>query len=168
MASNPDREASHDLPVGLEDCAICALHSDVDRLSEVEIWRNPLWLLRHHPDPSPLLGWCLLDARRHIAGPIDFVDEEAREWGNVVQKASRLIQHFTGCDRVYAVAFGEGARHLHLHLIPRFQEDQRSAAWSVADLYRDVEAGRELPVQIENVQEFLVAARLQAQNSFMT
>ena len=168
MASNPDRAASRDLPVCMEGCAICALHSDVDRLSEVEIWRNPLWLLRHHPDPSPLLGWCLLDARRHIAGPIDFVDEEAREWGKVVQKASRLIQHLTGCDRVYAVAFGEGARHLHLHLIPRFQEDQRSAAWSVADLYRDVEAGRELPVQIENVQEFLVAARLQAQNSFMT
>ena len=87
MAANPDRAASDDLPVCLEDCAICELHSDVVRLSEVEIWRNPLWLLRHHPDPSPLLGWCLLDARRHIAGPIDFVDEEAREWGNVVQNA---------------------------------------------------------------------------------
>jgi len=167
MAANPDQAASDHLPVCLEDCAICELHSDVVRLSEVEIWRNPLWLLRHHPGPSPLLGWCLLDARRHIAGPIDFVDEEAREWGNVVQKASRLIQHLTGCDRVYAIAFGEGARHLHLHLIPRFQEDQRSEAWSVADLYRDVEAGREPPVQIENVEEFLVAARLQAQKSFM-
>ena len=167
MAANPDRAASDDLPVCLEDCAICELHSDVVRLSEVEIWRNPLWLLRHHPGPSPLLGWCLLDARRHIAGPIDFVDEEAREWGNVVQKASRLIQHLTGCDRVYAIAFGEGARHLHLHLIPRFQEDQRSEAWSVADLYRDVEAGREPSIQIENVEEFLVAARPQAQKSFV-
>jgi diadenosine tetraphosphate (Ap4A) HIT family hydrolase len=167
MAANPDQAASDHLPVCLEDCAICELHSDVVRLSEVEIWRNPHWLLRHHPDPSPLLGWCLLDARRHIAGPVDFVDEEAREWGNVVQKASRLIQHLTGCDRVYAIAFGEGARHLHLHLIPRFQEDQRSEAWSVADLYRDVEAGREPSIQIENVEEFLVAARPQAQKSFV-
>ena len=167
MAANPDQAASDHLPVCLEDCAICELHSDVVRLSEVEIWRNPLWLLRHHPGPSPLLGWCLLDARRHIAGPIDFVDEEAREWGNVVQKASRLIQHLTGCDRVYAIAFGEGARHLHLHLIPRFEEDQRSEAWSVADLYRDVEAGREPSIQIENVEEFLVAARPQAQKSFV-
>jgi hypothetical protein len=37
----------------------------------------------------------------------------------------------------------------------------------VADLYRDVEAGRQPFVQNENVQEFLVAARLQAQNGFM-
>ena len=73
----------------------------------------------------------------------------------------------SGCDRVYLIAFGEGARHLHLHLIPRFQEDQRSAAWSVADLYRDVEAGKELPIQIETVEKFLVAARLQVQNGFM-
>ena len=69
---------------------------------------------------------------------------------------------------VYLIAFGEGARHLHLHLIPRFQEDQRSAAWSVADLYRDVEAGRQRLVQTENVQEFLVTARLLAQNGFMS
>ena len=83
-----------------------------------------------------------------------------------VQQASKLVQKVSGCDRVYFIAFGEGARHLHLHLIPRFQNDQRSAAWSVADLYRDVEAGRQPLVQAENVQEFLVAARLQAQNSF--
>ncbi|RPF75074.1 MAG: diadenosine tetraphosphate hydrolase, partial [Synechococcus sp. TMED66] len=49
----------------------------------------------------------------------------------------------------------------------RFQEDQRSAAWSVADLYRDVEAGRQRLVQTENIQEFLVASRLLAQNGFM-
>jgi diadenosine tetraphosphate (Ap4A) HIT family hydrolase len=73
----------------------------------------------------------------------------------------------TGCDRVYAIAFGEGARHLHLHLIPRFQADQRSAAWSVADLYRDVETGREQPVPFDSVEKFLAAARLQSQEGFI-
>ena len=150
-----------------EHCAICELHSDVQHLREVEIWRNRHWLLRHHPHPSPLLGWCLLDARRHLAGAIDFLGDEADEWGTVVQQASKLVKTVSGCDRVYLIAFGEGARHLHLHLIPRFQEDQRSAAWSVADLYRDVEAGRQRLVQTENIQEFLVASRLLAQNGFM-
>ncbi len=149
-----------------ERCGICEIHSDVDHLNNLEIWRNRHWLLRHHPHPSPLLGWCLLDARRHLAGAIDFLGDEAAEWGTVVQQASKLVQKVSGCDRVYLIAFGEGARHLHLHLIPRFQADQRSSAWSVADLYRDVAAGRQPLVQTENVQEFLVAARLQAQNGF--
>ena len=149
------------------NCAICELHSNVEHLREVEIWRNRHWLLRHHPHPSPLLGWCLLDARRHLASTIDFLGDEAAEWGAVVQQASKLVQKVSGCDRVYMIAFGEGARHLHLHLIPRFQEDQRSAAWSVADLYRDVETGRELPAQFKSVEEFLAAARLQSQKGFM-
>ena len=167
MAINPHTPPPVDSIDCSEHCAICELHSDVQHLREVEIWRNRHWLLRHHPHPSPLLGWCLLDARRHLAGAIDFLGDEADEWGTVVQQASKLVKTVSGCDRVYLIAFGEGARHLHLHLIPRFQEDQRSAAWSVADLYRDVEAGRQRLVQPENIQEFLVAARLLAQNGFM-
>ena len=168
MAINPHTPPPVDSIDCSEHCAICELHSDVEHLREVEIWRNRHWLLRHHPHPSPLLGWCLLDARRHLAGAIDFLGDEADEWGTVVQQASKLVKTVSGCDRVYLIAFGEGARHLHLHLIPRFQEDQRSAAWSVADLYRDVEAGRQRLVQTENVQEFLVTACLLAQNGFMS
>ena len=167
MAINPHTPPPVDSIDCSEHCAICELHSDVEHLREVEICRNRHWLLRHHPHPSPLLGRCLLDARRHLAGAIDFLGDEADEWGTVVQQASKLVKTVSGCDRVYLIAFGEGARHLHLHLIPRFQEDQRSAAWSVADLYRDVEAGRQRLVQTENVQEFVVAARLLAQNGFM-
>ena len=167
MAINPHTHPPVDSIDCSEHCAICELHSDVEHLREVEICRNRHWLLRHHPHPSPLLGWCLLDARRHLAGAIDFLGDEVDEWGTVVQQASKLVKTVSGCDRVYLIAFGEGARHLHLHLIPRFQEDQRSAAWSVADLYRDVEAGRQRLVQTENVQEFLVAARLLAKNGFM-
>ncbi len=169
MASQSSQAAAADhWPVCLEQCAICSLHADPDRLSQVEIWRNSLWLLRHHPDPSPLLGWCLLDARRHLAGPIDFENKEAHEWGKVVQQASKLIQQITRCDRVYAIAFGEGARHLHLHLIPRFQSDPRTAAWSVANLYRDVEEGRDRPVEQHRVQDFLIFARRAAQTYFET
>jgi diadenosine tetraphosphate (Ap4A) HIT family hydrolase len=49
-----------------------------------------------------------------------------------------LVRTLTGCDRIYAIAFGEGARHLHLHLIPRFGNDPATSAWSIADHYRAV------------------------------
>ena len=123
-------------------CGVCELHGTVGAsLSRYEIARTPLWVLRHHPDPSPLVGWLFLDTLRHVGGPADFTPDEAASWGQAVQQASQLVRHLTGCDRVYAIAFGEGARHLHLHLIPRFGDDPATAAWLIADHYRSVERG---------------------------
>ena len=122
-------------------CGICRLHDDASALAPAVIWEDSHWLLRHHPLPAPLVGWCLLDAKRHLGGPIDFTDLEAGAWGRVVQRASSLEKQVSGCDRVYAIAFGEGARHLHLHLIPRHLDDPSSKAWAVADLYRAMDSG---------------------------
>jgi diadenosine tetraphosphate (Ap4A) HIT family hydrolase len=125
----------------------------------MEIARGALWLLRHHPEPAPLAGWLLLDARRHVGGPLDFTDAEAQAWGPAVRHASQLVQRLTGCDRVYLIGFGEGAPHLHLHLIPRFATAPSSAAWSVADLYRAVAAGERPPADPDRVRELVRAAR---------
>lgn len=140
-------------------CPICRLHGDPAAMSAWEIARSDLWLLRHHPDPAPLAGWLLLDARRHCAGALAFSDREASGWGGAVREASLLVQRLTGCERVYAIAFGEGAPHLHLHLIPRFAADPASAAWSVADLYRAVQAGERAPAEPARVQELVERAR---------
>ena len=143
-------------------CAICALHADPVELAANEVWRSDLWLLRHHPYPSPLAGWCLLDSLRHCSGPIHFDPAEARDWGVVVQRASLLVKKATGCDRVYAIAFGEGALHLHLHLIPRYENDPRTTAWKVADFYRDIDSGSIDPVSVVRVNDWLSRARSMA------
>jgi diadenosine tetraphosphate (Ap4A) HIT family hydrolase len=140
-------------------CAICLFHGDPAMASALEIGRSDLWLLRHHPLPAPLAGWLLLDARRHLSGPLAFSDQEAASWGLAVRTASQLVQRLTGCDRVYAIAFGEGAPHLHLHLIPRFAADPASTAWSVADLYRAVERGDRPPADSAGVAALVAEAR---------
>ena len=132
-----------------------------------EIGRGELWLLRHHPDPAPLAGWLLLDARRHLGGPLAFSDQEAEAWGSAVRHASQLVQQLTACERVYAIAFGEGAPHLHLHLIPRFAADPTSAAWSVADLYRAVVAGERPPADPERLRELVAQARLLVESALL-
>lgn len=126
----------------MNHCGVCHHHTDPEQRRLYEIGRDDLWLLRHHPDPAPLPGWLLLDAVRHLGGPLEFTAQEAADWGQAVQHASRLLQQLTGCERVYAIAFGEGARHLHLHLIPRFGADPSTEAWRVADRYRAVAEGR--------------------------
>ena len=143
----------------LNTCGVCKQHSDPQARQRYAISHGPLWILRHHPDPAPLPGWLLLDARRHLGGPVDFTDEEARGWGPAVQQASQLVQQLTGCDRVYAIAFGEGARHLHLHLIPRFGSEPATEAWKVADLYRAMAGGTRPPAAPQAVQEFVERAR---------
>ena len=140
-------------------CAICQLHGDAAMASAYELARTELWLLRHHPHPTPLAGWLLLDARRHLGGPLAFTDAEAASWGLAVRRSSQLVQALTGCERVYAIAFGEGARHLHLHLIPRFAADPTSPAWAVADLYRAVERGERPAADPAAVAELVARGR---------
>ena len=140
-------------------CAICLLHEDAASVIAYEIARSDLWLLRHHPNPAPLPGWLLLDARRHLAGPLEFSDKEALSWGHAVRYASQLVQRLTGCDRVYAIAFGEGAPHLHLHLIPRQVSDQHTAAWSVADQYRLVAENKRPAADPGRVGELVARGR---------
>ena len=142
-----------------KSCGVCLQHNDAASQERFEISRNGLWVLRHHPNPAPRVGWLLLDASRHVSGPGDFNSREASQWGLAVQQASRLIRTLTGCDRVYAIAFGEGARHLHLHLIPRFGHDPQTEAWSVADLYRQVARNQQPPANPEAIQTFVTKGR---------
>ena len=148
-------------PVVSAPCGICGIHGEASTRGLYEIGRGSLWVLRHHPDPAPLAGWLLLDSCRHLGGPADFTVQEALAWGPAVQWASALVRELTGCDRVYAIAFGEGAPHLHLHLIPRFASDHATAAWSVADHYRAVAAGERAAAPPEQVAELVARARNQ-------
>ena len=140
-------------------CPICRIHDDFAARGAYEICRGSHWLLRHHPDPAPLVGWLLLDSLRHVAGPADFNDQEAASWGLAVRYSSALLKEQTGCDRVYVIAFGEGAPHLHLHLSPRFAGDARTSAWSVADHYRAVASGERAAASSAQVAELVARAR---------
>jgi diadenosine tetraphosphate (Ap4A) HIT family hydrolase len=90
---------------------------------------------------------------------VDFTDSEAAAWGTAVRHGCQLVQRLTGCERVYAIAFGEGAPHLHVHLIPRHAADPASAAWAVADLYRAMVAGERPPADPARVREVVQQAR---------
>lgn len=143
----------------MKPCGVCHQHSYPEQRRLYEIGREELWLLRHHPHPAPLAGWLLLDARRHLGGPLDFLPHEASRWGPVVQQASRLVQQLSGCERVYLIAFGEGARHLHLHLIPRSANEPRTEAWMVADLYQAVAQGRAKAADPQDVAALVTRGR---------
>ena len=46
---------------------------------------------------------------------MDFTEAEAADWGGAVRDASGLVKQITGCERVYAIAFG-AVSYTHLTL----------------------------------------------------
>jgi len=140
-------------------CDVCRIHADA-ALASLECHRGARWIVRHHALPAPVAGWAFLCAVRHVQGPADLDDAEAAGFGVALRAASRAVRSATGCDRVYAIAFGQGAPHLHVHLVPRFDSDPETAAWKVADWYRAVERGERAPADPARVRE--TVARLRA------
>ena len=153
-------------------CDVCLIHGELAssgvtqpaRASaagpgDLAIGRFGPWLLRHHPLPAPLVGWLILDSLRHVGGPADFNALESAALGPMLQRCSALVRELSGCQRVYAVAFGEGARHFHLHLIPRHGSDPATESWRVADLYRAVSAGERPEADADSVLQLVRRAR---------
>ncbi len=103
----------------------------------------------------------LLCSTRHVQGAADLNDAEAAEFGPMLKRVSMAVRACTGCDRVYAIAFGQGAPHLHVHLIPRFDEEPGTRAWSIADWYRAVEQGARHEADPVKVREVVRALRLE-------
>lgn len=120
------------------------MHDDV-QASHLTAWESELWILRHHAHPAPLAGWFLLDTRRHAGSAADLEATEEAQFAPVLAAAMRAIREVTGVPRVYVVMFGEGAQHLHAHLIARDPSVEATKSWNVADLYRMVERGEVPP-----------------------
>ncbi|MDA1007756.1 MAG: diadenosine tetraphosphate hydrolase [Planctomycetota bacterium] len=118
-------------------CGVCEARED--RSADARIaWSDDRWILRHHEHPAPLAGWFKLESVAHIAEVADLDAVASAHFGVVASASSRAVRLVTGADRVYSIAFGEGARHIHMHLIPRMRSRNDTAAWNVADWYRRV------------------------------
>lgn len=146
-------------------CDICRIQAtdgtDPARpFADMECWRDATWVVRHHLAPAPLVGWTFLGTVRHVQGPADLSDAESEALGPMLRRVSRAVRALTGCDRVYAIAFGQGAPHLHMHLVPRFDAEPGTAAWSVADWYRAVERGERPAADPDAVADFVRRMRV--------
>lgn len=139
-------------------CGVCALHAR-DGGPPLLAWADGTWLLRHHAHPAPLVGWFLLDSARCVRNAADFTDAEAASFGGALRRVTRAVREACGVPRTYTIMFGEGAPHLHAHIIPRDPADPASCAWSVADLYRDAERGLRAPASPAAVDAVVARVR---------
>ncbi len=131
-------------------CGVCEIHRN-SGFADLVAWESERWILRHHASPAPMAGWFLLDTKRHVPSAADFHADEEGEFAVVLGAAMRAIRSAVDVPRVYVIMYGEGAQHLHAHLIPRDPSQVGTAAWEVADWYRAVETGKRTPAQASDI-----------------
>lgn len=72
--------------------------------------------------PSPLRGWLVLTAERHVRAWYDLPEAEATALGPLAARVMRAQRSALGAEHVYAFAIGDVLHHFHLHLVPRFHD----------------------------------------------
>ena len=99
------------------ECVICRGSAGDPELQRIQVWEDSLWRLTLSLD-AEVLAFSYLEPKRHIPYVTDVDGEEARTFGEVLARVSRILQEETGAELVYVYIFGGGVPHLHVHLAP--------------------------------------------------
>ncbi len=72
--------------------------------------------------PTPVAGWVVATATRHVRCLADLDDAEAIALARLSVRVQRAQRETLGAETSYAVSLGEQVRHFHLHLVPRYAD----------------------------------------------
>ena len=119
----------------IDHCPFCALQSD-----QVLLENNlviGLW------DKFPLSpGHALLIPKRHVVDWFEATTEEQQELTSALSEAKQAIEVLTRAN-IYHIgmnlgqAAGQTIFHLHIHLIPRYENDQSDPRGGIRKLFPD-------------------------------
>jgi diadenosine tetraphosphate (Ap4A) HIT family hydrolase len=104
------------------ECVLCRGTAGDLELQRVQVWEDALWRLTVSLD-AEILAFSYLEPKRHIPHLTELDGEEARTFGEVLARVSRVLQEETGAELVYVYIFGGGVPHLHVHLAPHHAND---------------------------------------------
>jgi diadenosine tetraphosphate (Ap4A) HIT family hydrolase len=106
------------------------------------LYEDDLWVVRHMPPPYAVVGWLILQTRRHCPEPAQFTNAEAASFGPMLRRCEAALREVTGAARIYTAALGEKVRHVHVHMVPRCDPPFEGAlGWDVFGLERRAAAG---------------------------
>jgi diadenosine tetraphosphate (Ap4A) HIT family hydrolase len=104
----------------MNQCQICNKH----KIKENIIYETQSWIITHGPLESQILGYLYLAPKRHIENWCEFTEEELTELGPLIKKIEKVLKEELNLERLYAVTISEVLRHIHVHLIPREEENE--------------------------------------------
>jgi len=113
-------------------CSLCDLVIGLDQKDEL-LSLNDHWHFNIFQGVSNRPRW-VIQAKRHVEHFEDLSSAERSAMGDAIALATSAIQSDPSVAKVYVQSFNETAPgHLHIHLVPRFENDQEIGE-SLSDL----------------------------------
>lgn len=114
-----------------DDCIFCKLANGVFPTNSIYEDENFNVIL----DLSPAnRGHALILPKQHFDNIFEIDDETASKIMPLAKKIATAVKKVTGCDGVNVqqnngTAAGQSVFHLHVHIIPRFDDDKFKLVW---------------------------------------
>ena len=105
-----------------ENCPVCQQESSPKELVTI-IETNASWI-EAHPKVA-LRGTCYVLSKTHAVELYDLSDEDAFAFLQDVMMTARALKTVTGAAKINYEIHGNTVPHLHLHLFPRYLENDR-------------------------------------------
>ncbi len=125
----------------MDDCIFCKIANGV--IPSATIFENDD--VRVIMDINPAAkGHAILLVKKHVANIFELDPDTAGRIFSVVPRVAAAIKKVTGCDGLNILqnngtAAGQTVFHLHIHFIPRFENDKILMGWKPGS-YADGEA----------------------------
>ncbi len=97
-------------------CQICKRQEEESQ--QDIILTTDSFVVRHSRETN-ILGYLVIEARRHILDLTEATEDEAANYGTLLKQVMALIRKLTAAERIYTFSLGEAVPHFHVHVIPR-------------------------------------------------
>ena len=101
-----------------ENCLICRRQLSQMEQSPDVIYQDLNWSVRHSQETN-ILGYLLLESRRHFLDLSQASLSELESYGPLLSAMTGAIRSVIICERVYTFTLAEMVPHFHVHVIPR-------------------------------------------------
>jgi len=110
--------------MSVDECELCLLARDLRSQNELVTVHPGVSLNRFQgPGDRPRL---VLQVERHVTAFAELTADEAQSVGRAIRDVAALVEAQPGVARCYVSSFNETPPgHLHVHLIPRFEDDSQ-------------------------------------------
>jgi len=121
-ANQPEQGASSRQGVNVQDCVICQRQKKTD---PAVVYETDRWFVRHSGETN-ILGYLLLESKRHFLDLSEATADECAEFGYVLQAVVAAVRAEVKPERVYTLTLAEAVPHFHVHIIPRTESVPRA------------------------------------------
>jgi diadenosine tetraphosphate (Ap4A) HIT family hydrolase len=99
-------------------CVICSRQSLGGSAEGEVVYMDESWVVRHSSETN-LLGYLLVESRRHILDLSQADACQASTYGPLLSSVMKAMRAVLPCERIYTFTLAEAVPHFHVHVIPR-------------------------------------------------